>query len=531
METGSENDPQEEAIVVRNPMNCTAPISEYKLLNWSFLKSLKCTTDVVLQRIQRSASAATMRSPWNVQNLNERLECSVQQFFEKSLDQEASVVQNFRHPHIVGAVELNSLQLYKRHLAMEYCTPTLARILSERYNANQGPLEAPNAMKIALATLRALDYLHSQVFKLHGDLKSFNILVDAQYESIKVCGFGPMTKSFTVSDELESGVCSEMVNSGLWSAPEVLAKSTKITTKADIFSFGMVLFEMLSCMPPHTFPGILDYEIAVPNKMNNAKKPHDAVASDGIKDDEDDEEDELGVTDMHKVKKAPITGTVFARKRKSPMLLPPTSIPGKHIKYDGSVIDLLDEEEPEKAVAEQATLPEAEQQTATDVKEPAQPTPNCNQSDDVKTSAQPPIKPATTAADVILVIDSSDEESSTRDGHGRGTRIKSCDVDSSMDSEVGKFGFISDDEVADTDDMCSDSEEHTVTEEFSDMDEHFLNYGCLGTRPPLPTEIVYGNEYRMLLDMFFLCTLKNADMRPSARQMLLAYEENKEVQP
>lgn len=68
------------------------------------------------------------------------------------------------------------------------------------------------------------------------------------FDDVKLCDFGlsvKVDKNGKVLDEYTGGT-------ECWSAPEVLGKSEdEVTTKADIFSFGLVIYEMLALQPPH----------------------------------------------------------------------------------------------------------------------------------------------------------------------------------------------------------------------------------------------------------------------------------------
>lgn len=43
---------------------------------------------------------------------------------------------------------------------------------------------------MSLDVCKALDYLHTQALILHGDLKSFNVLIKGDFELCKLCDFG-----------------------------------------------------------------------------------------------------------------------------------------------------------------------------------------------------------------------------------------------------------------------------------------------------------------------------------------------------
>ncbi|XP_078150062.1 wall-associated receptor kinase 2-like [Carex rostrata] len=95
-------------------------------------------------------------------------------------------------------------------------------------------------LKIALDSAVALDYLHSSIFRsiIHGDVKSANILLDADYTA-KVSDFG-------ASSVVPVNEIVELVHfSHGYLDPECLY--TQILTKnSDVYSFGVVMLELIT---------------------------------------------------------------------------------------------------------------------------------------------------------------------------------------------------------------------------------------------------------------------------------------------
>ncbi|KAA6370909.1 MAG: putative serine threonine-protein kinase nek2 [Streblomastix strix] len=106
--------------------------------------------------------------------------------------------------------------------------------------------------------LSGLKHLHSLGI-VHRDLKPENILFD-QYGNVKIADFGLALKMASRSY-----------------APAV---GTKMTTKSDIFSFGLILAEMFTC--EHPFAG-RTHEETVSNIKNRRMKPLPASVPDEIK--------------------------------------------------------------------------------------------------------------------------------------------------------------------------------------------------------------------------------------------------------
>ncbi|EGZ26964.1 hypothetical protein PHYSODRAFT_320832 [Phytophthora sojae] len=111
------------------------------------------------------------------------------------------------------------------------------RTLLDGYEATHHPIgiDRENAT-IALHVCHALTYMHTLPAPvIHRDLKSRNILLNAQYEA-KLADFG-------ISREHVDDMMTAGVGTSLWMAPEVMM-GEQYDCKADMFSFGVVLAEL-----------------------------------------------------------------------------------------------------------------------------------------------------------------------------------------------------------------------------------------------------------------------------------------------
>merc|ERR1712137_262211 len=112
-----------------------------------------------------------------------------------------------------------------------------------------------------------MDYLHSKKL-IHRDLKSENLLVNNSW-TCKVADFGISTVRPTITREM---TC---IGTPIYMAPEVIKKN-KYSEKADVFSFGMVLWEIFTgCIPYNNeeFHGMNQVQLIFYIVEKNARPP------------------------------------------------------------------------------------------------------------------------------------------------------------------------------------------------------------------------------------------------------------------
>ncbi|CAI9105747.1 OLC1v1004748C1 [Oldenlandia corymbosa var. corymbosa] len=163
----------------------------------------------------------------------------------KALDEfqaEIEVLSKVRHRNLVSLLGF-SVEGNERLLVYEYMPQgALSRHLFRWKQLDLQPLSWARRLSIALDVARGVDYLHNLAHRsfIHRDLKSANILLDDNYRA-KVADFGLVK----LAPDKERSVATKLAGTFGYLAPEY-AVTGKITTKVDVFSFGVVLVELLT---------------------------------------------------------------------------------------------------------------------------------------------------------------------------------------------------------------------------------------------------------------------------------------------
>ncbi|KAH8419738.1 hypothetical protein KR009_002004 [Drosophila setifemur] len=231
------------------------------------LKTLGHGTGVSVYRLDRSPRHGQVRSPWAVKRITENTRARKDPIYNERIVREAQILRKLQHPNIVGFRGMLSGPEGVDTLALEMCSTSLGSILEERHDEDLGPLPSKNTLKMIMDVAVGLDFLHNEAHLLHGDIKSFNVLVKGEFEICKLCDFGvslPLDENGEVNMHKNPHLC--YVGTSLWSAPEVIDEVEIIDSKVDIFSFGLVIYETLALVPPHT----LELDAALSEDLENS---------------------------------------------------------------------------------------------------------------------------------------------------------------------------------------------------------------------------------------------------------------------
>ncbi|KAK4366346.1 hypothetical protein RND71_014226 [Anisodus tanguticus] len=162
---------------------------------------------------------------------------------EREFQAEVEIISRVHHRHLVSLVG--------------YCVADGQRMLVYEFVAN-GTLEYHLhgkgrpvmdwglRLKIALGSAKGLAYLHEDCHPriIHRDIKGANILLDNNYEAM-VADFG-LAK---LTEDNNTHVSTRVMGTFGYLAPEY-ASSGKLTEKSDVFSFGVMLLELITGRRP-----------------------------------------------------------------------------------------------------------------------------------------------------------------------------------------------------------------------------------------------------------------------------------------
>ncbi|CAI0461422.1 unnamed protein product [Linum tenue] len=120
-----------------------------------------------------------------------------------------------------------------------------------------GVFKLPSLIKVAIDVSKGMNYLHQNSI-IHRDLKTANLLMD-ENEVVKVADFG------VARVQTQSGVMTAETGTYRWMAPEVI-EHKPYDHKADVFSFGIVLWELLTGELPYSYLTPLQAAVGVVQK-------------------------------------------------------------------------------------------------------------------------------------------------------------------------------------------------------------------------------------------------------------------------
>ncbi|XVE53707.1 hypothetical protein DITRI_Ditri03aG0024200 [Diplodiscus trichospermus] len=165
---------------------------------------------------------------------------------EREFQAEVETISRVHHKHLVSLVG--------------YCTTGAKRLLVYEFVPNktlefhlhgngQPVIVWENRLKIAIGSAKGIAYLHEDCSPtiIHRDIKAANILLDPQFEA-KVSDFG-LAKFFFDASSSITHIFTRVVGTFGYLAPEY-ASTGKLTDKSDVYSYGVMLLELITGHPP-----------------------------------------------------------------------------------------------------------------------------------------------------------------------------------------------------------------------------------------------------------------------------------------
>lgn len=200
--------------------------------------------------VNQSGDAVAVKRIWNNRKMSNSL--------EKGFIAEVQILGTIRHLNIVKLLccvsNENSKLLVYEYMEKQSLDKWIHGSKRQSVSSMSGSihhvvLDWPARLKIAIDAAEGLSYMHNDCSPpiIHRDVKSSNILLDSEFNA-KIADFG--LAKILAKPGGEPHTVSALAGSFGYMAPEY-CHTTKVNEKIDIYSFGVVLLELVTGKEPH----------------------------------------------------------------------------------------------------------------------------------------------------------------------------------------------------------------------------------------------------------------------------------------
>ncbi len=182
--------------------------------------------------------------------------------FRRRFHAESQAVAMVSHPNIVGVYDVSSSD-HGDYIIMEL----IEGITLKQYLERKGNLNWREILHFSMQIAKALEHAHSKGI-VHRDIKPHNIMI-LKDGSIKVADFGIARVGSS-----SSTLTREALGSVHYISPEQ-ARGSMVDNRSDLYSLGVVMYEMLTGKPP--YDGETPVSVAIQHINGGAHCPSELV--------------------------------------------------------------------------------------------------------------------------------------------------------------------------------------------------------------------------------------------------------------
>jgi formylglycine-generating enzyme required for sulfatase activity/tRNA A-37 threonylcarbamoyl transferase component Bud32 len=152
---------------------------------------------------------------------------------------EAKIAKEIVHKNIVRAIDVSDFEGVK-YIVMEYVE---GETLREWIDEKSGKSDVEDILDIVIQLCKGVGYAHG--FTIHRDLKPENIMLNKD-SVVKIMDFG-IAKTLSINQVTET---VSSIGTAYYMAPEQTRNAGKVDERADLFSIGVIFYEMITGKVP-----------------------------------------------------------------------------------------------------------------------------------------------------------------------------------------------------------------------------------------------------------------------------------------